>query len=293
MPKLGRFTSDAAKGKYLRAYDAMAAEWPVASRDIDVETSFGTTRVRKSGDGDGAPLLLMPGIGGSCLFWHAVIEELGRDRVVYTPDVMGWQGRCEQTAPIRDEGDIAAWVDEVIAGLGVDRVHLAGYSLGAWLAAVAAAYRPERVASLSLLEPAPATFTRPKWSLLFKFMVAGARPTRAKMEKLNAWLSPRIELSELEWEILLAGFKFRPGMPWARPLTDERLAGITMPVMVLFGSETVVHDPEVVAERVRGVIPSADIEIYPGAGHDLLWAIPERVIPRWLEFAGTHDRVRA
>lgn len=293
MPKVGRFKNNEAETTFFEAYEAVAAQWPVPSTVIDVETSFGTTRVRKSGAGEGLPLLLLPGISGSGLFWIEFIEELARDRVVYAPDVMGWPGRCQQTAPLRGEADIADWVAETITGLGVDRVHLVGYSQGGWMAAVVGAYHPERLASLTLMEPAPATFARPPWKVLFKFLAAGARPTRENMEKFNRWLSPTVEIPDDVWPMLLAGFKFRPGMPWPRPLTDERFSASTAPLLVLFGADTVVHDPEIAAQHVRQHIPSADIEIYPGAGHDLLWAMPERVIHRLLDFVSLHDQVRA
>src|SRR5258708_1645757 len=100
MPKIGRFTSDEAKDTFLRTYDALAAQWPIPSTQFDVETSFGTTRVRKSGTGEGAPILLLPGMPGNGQAWLRFIEDLARDRVVYTPDVMGWAGRCQQTAPL-------------------------------------------------------------------------------------------------------------------------------------------------------------------------------------------------
>ncbi|MFE3259154.1 alpha/beta fold hydrolase [Nocardia sp. NPDC059091] len=63
--------------------------------------------------------------------------------------------------------------------------------------------------------------------------------------------------------------------------------------MVLFGATTVANDPEVGARRVRERIPGAEVEIYPGVGHEMLWAIPEQVIPRFLDFVNEHDRVRA
>ncbi|WP_280436826.1 hypothetical protein [Nocardia carnea] len=43
-------------------------------------------------------------------------------------------------------------------------------------------------------------------------------------------------------------------------------------MLVLFGVETVVDDPEIGAARARKYIPSVDVEIIPGIGHDLLWA---------------------
>ncbi|MBL1078875.1 alpha/beta fold hydrolase [Nocardia sp. 2] len=298
MPGIGRFTSDEAKVAFLRAYDAAAAQWPVPSTDLDIETSFGTTRVRRSGSGDGTPILLLPGLSGNGLMWWPLIEELTRDRVVYTPDVIGWAGRSEQTAPVRDEDDIATWVIELLDALGLDRVHLAGTSVGSWLAIVVGARHSERLASLSMLEPGGATFTKPRWRVLLKFLAAGTmagiRPSRERMEKFTNWLAPGSmdAFTDLDWTMLLAAFKFRMALPWERPLTDAQLAAVTAPLLVLFGANTVANDPEVGAKRVREHIPSAEIEIYPGVGHELVTAKRDIVIPRFLAFADKHEPVR-
>lgn len=292
MPKIGRFTSDEAKADFLRIYDSWAQRWPVPSTVVDVETSFGTTRVRKSGSGKGAPVLLLPGTSGNGLIWQRFIEDFASEREVYTPDVIGWPGRCVQTAPVRDGADVAKWVVETLDGLGESRVHLAGNSLGAWMAIMVGVYHSDRLASLTLFEPGGATFAKPKWRLLLKFLAAGLRPTPDRMRKLNAWLTPRAELSEDEFAMAMAALKFRPGMPWDRVVTDAELAAITTPTLVLFGAETVVNDPELGAARARQHIPAADVQIYPGIGHDLLWADQEVVIPRFLEFADSHDQVR-
>ncbi|MFC9994198.1 alpha/beta fold hydrolase [Nocardia sp. NPDC127526] len=293
MARIGRFTSEEAKASFLRDYDAAASKWPVPSTNLDVETSFGTTRVRRSGSGDGAPLVLLPGIGGNGQIWYRVIEELARDHVVYTPDVIGWAGRCVQTAPVRDAEDVAKWMEQVFDGLGADRVHLAGNSLGAWLAGAVAVYRCERLASLTMIEPSASTFAKPRLGLLFKFLKAGIRPTPERMRKFNKWLMPGFELTDAEMAVAMGALKFRMAMPWDRPFSDEQLAAITAPSLVLFGAETVVGDPELAAARARGHMPSAEVEIYPGIGHDLLWANPDQVVPRFLSFTDAHDPVRA
>ncbi|MFD4366633.1 alpha/beta fold hydrolase [Rhodococcus sp. NPDC058521] len=293
MPKIGRFTNEEAKTEFFRLYDTAEASWPVPSTAVDVNTSFGTTRVRKSGRGEGAPVVLLPGIGGNGLAWRRFIEALARDHVVYTPDVIGWAGRCVQTAPLHNAEDVARWMDETITGLGEDRVHLAGNSLGAWLSGATAVYRPARIASLTLIEPSAATFAKPSWGLLLKFLRAGIRPTPDRMREFNTWLMPRAELDDEEFAVAMAAVKFRMGMPWDRKFTDEQLSSIAAPSLVLFGAETVVGDPELAADRARAFIPNVETEIYPGIGHDLLWANPEVVIPRFLRFADSHDPVRS
>ncbi|WP_162958285.1 hypothetical protein [Nocardia yunnanensis] len=50
------------------------------------------------------------------------------------------------------------------------------------------------------------------------------------------------------------------------------------------------HDIEA---SLRDHLPAAVVDIYPGVGHEMLWAIPDQVIPRFLDFVRQHDEVRA
>lgn len=293
MPKIGRFTDGDAQEAFQRAYDVVASKWPVPSTSVDVETSFGTTHVRKSGTGVGSPIVLLPGLGGNGQMWCRFIENLARDHVVYTPDVIGWAGRCEQTATVKDAKDVARWMADVLDRLGESRVHLAGNSVGAWLAGSVAVHRSDRLATLTMFEPSAATFAKPRWSVLLKFLAAGIRPTPDRMRKLNDWLMPHAELTDEEFAVAIAAVKFRMAMPWDRTFTEEQLAAVTVPSLVLFGADTVVADPVAGAVRARNHMRSAETEIYPGIGHDLLWANPDQVIPRFLAFADSHDPVEA
>lgn len=293
MAKIGGFKNAAGEQRFLAAYEALAARWPVPSTEREVPSSFGSVSVRESGAGEGAPIVLLPGIGGNGQVWYPFIGELARDHVVYTPDVIGWAGRYPQTAPVRDTADIAAWFVEVLDGLGVRRVHLAGNSFGAWLACAVAVHRSDRLASLTLLEPSAATFARPRLGLLAKFIVSGLNPTPERMRKFNRWLMPRYVMDGASLELAAAITTFRMGLPWDRPFTDEQLAAIDAPTLVLFGAETVVADPEVGAARARAGIAGAQAEIMPDIGHDLLWANPEQVVPRFLAFVESHEQARA
>lgn len=290
MPKIGQFKNDEARDEFIHAYDTFAAQWPLPSTEIDVETSFGTTYVRRSGSGDGVPLLLVPGISGNGQIWAPFIEDLAGERVVYTPDVIGWAGRSTQTTPLADGADLARWMVELLDGLGEERIHLAGNSMGAWISMNIAVHHSERLASVTLFEPGGATFARPRASVLLKFLVMGIRPTPERLRKFHKWMMPGYEHTDEEFAMIVAGLKYRMGVPWERTITDDELARVSAPLLVLFGAETITNDPEIQAARVRRHIPSADVEIQPGVGHDLLWANPDQVIPRFLSFVERYDQ---
>lgn len=72
-------------------------------------------RVTEPGD-DGVPQpaghpVLLPGRAGTSIMWAPNLAALAADRPVWTVDLIGESGRSEQTAPIRDAADQAAWLD--------------------------------------------------------------------------------------------------------------------------------------------------------------------------------------
>lgn len=288
MPKIGRFKNDASQQAYDRVYRELEGTWPVPSTQLDVPTSFGTTHVRKSGTGTRTPIVLVHSLGANCLQWHIVIEDLCRDRVVYALDTIGTAGRSVQTAPLTGESDLSAWVGEVLDELGLDRVHLVGYSQGAWHAVLVALNAPERLASVTLIEPG-GVFDKPSWSVLLKMIRAGMRRTDENIRKLNDWMSPGYVLNDLEFALAKEALNYRPGIGWARMLDDSEVRSIAVPMLVISGAETVVSTPERVAARLADLLPRAEMEIYPGTGHGILGHIPDRVTPRILTFVEQHD----
>ena len=288
MPKIGRFKNEASKQAYESIYRELEGTWPVPSTQLDVPTSFGTTHVRRSGTGTETPIVLLHAVGANGLQWHIVIEDLCRDRVVYALDTIGTAGRSVQTAPLTGESDFATWVGEVLNELGVDRVHLVGYSHGAWHAVLVALHAPERLASVTLIEPG-GVFDKPSWRVLLKMIRAGMRRTDKNIRELNDWLSPGYVIGDREFALVTEALNYRPGVGWARMLKDAEVQSISVPMLVISGAETVVSSPEQVAARLADLVPEAEVEIYAGTGHGILGHIPDRVIPRLMKFVRNHD----
>lgn len=103
--------------------------------------------------GTGAPLVLLHGLGSSRRAWDPVLPALAARFDVIAVDLPGFgdsaplYGQAE-VPPARLAESVAVLLDD----LGVTAPHLAGNSLGGWVALELAARRP--VASLTLLSPA-------------------------------------------------------------------------------------------------------------------------------------------
>lgn len=285
---LGAFRDDTARSAYERAYAELATHWPLPSTETVVETAFGPTHVRTSGSGTRTPLVLLHGLNGTGLSWHAVVARLAADRVVHAPDVVGTAGRSTQTTPLTSPGDYGAWGEQLLDGLGLDRAHVLGYSEGAWFAALLGGRAPGRLASLTLGEGIT-TLVKPSPTVLARMITTSLWPTERRFARLDAWLSPGAEPNAEDRALARAAMRYRRRTPWPSPLGDAELAAITAPTLAFFGAETRLGDPDVAARRVLDHVPHAEVEIVPGGGHGVLWQLPDRVLPVVTEFVRRHD----
>jgi pimeloyl-ACP methyl ester carboxylesterase len=103
--------------------------------------------------GAGPPLVLIHALGSSRAAWDPVVDRLAEQFDVIAVDLPGF-GRSAPLPP-GDEphpARLAAAVGDLLDELQIDRPHVAGNSLGGWIALELARIRP--VSSLALLAPA-------------------------------------------------------------------------------------------------------------------------------------------
>ncbi|HEY5835350.1 alpha/beta fold hydrolase [Streptomyces sp.] len=123
--------------------------------DVGVAVAGGLLAVRRWPGAPGGPVVLAAhGLAGNGLAWGLVAEELGRaapEVTLIAPDLRG-RGRSRDVA---GPGGAARHADDLIAVLdrfGVDRAVLAGHSMGAFIACVAARRDPGRYSELVLVD---------------------------------------------------------------------------------------------------------------------------------------------
>jgi pimeloyl-ACP methyl ester carboxylesterase len=103
--------------------------------------------------GAGAPLVLLHGLGLSRRNWDPVVPALAEQFDVIAVDLPGFGDSAPLPAPVEPSpAALAAAVAGLLDELGVTAPHLAGNSLGGWVALELAGIRP--AASLALLSPA-------------------------------------------------------------------------------------------------------------------------------------------
>lgn len=270
---VGRYVSDAWRDRYFAACDAVFALGAPAVAEQDVETSFGTTHVYRYEPDDPAarsrtPVVLVHGAGSCSAMWYPNTPALSAERPVYALDTPGDPGRSVQREPIHQPGRAAQWLDETLDGLGLDRVHLVGTSYGGWLALNQAHRAPERLASVTLLDPGGLEKVGLRF---FVWIFAGFFATfapKALRPRLAAWLDqPVLVMPELRTMIRTGVRAYRIRRPAPLPLSEAELTTIRTPLYLVLGKRSLLLHPERQRERVPRLIPGARAEIVTGTGH--------------------------
>jgi pimeloyl-ACP methyl ester carboxylesterase len=278
--KPGSWVSDAAREKFVAAYERAFALWPQPCEEFDVETATATTRVHAyRPHPDGAPVVLLAGAGGNAAAWFPHAAALAGDGPVYGIDMPGDANPSIPRALMTPPASCAAWLDELLGKLSDRPAHLVGFSYGGWVALNQAIRAPGRVASITLLDPAGLTKLDARfWWWLSISGLASMTPMPLR-RCLARWLdSPFMaeqELMTLMWAGI-RGYHAEPKFPDV--LTDDELRAVGVPVLLITGARSALLTPA--EARARGsLMPHAEVAIVPGshAGFNRIDALNDRI----------------
>jgi pimeloyl-ACP methyl ester carboxylesterase len=268
---------------------------PTPRSTLDLETSFGRVRVYEfaaaSADRAAIPVVLLPGRTSGVPMWASNLPDLAAARTTYALDALGDAGLSVQIRPIRDAADQADWLDQVLAQLPVRSVHLLGHSFGGWLAANYAARHPERVQTLTLLDPV-FVFQGLRWRVYLISLPASLpflpRSLRTRMLSTigGGPVQPDDPVARMISE---ATEHYAVKLPVPERLTSTQLRALNMPVYAALAGRSVMHNGAHAADVARAEIPDPTIELWPEATHSLPMEQAATLDRTILAFMAAHD----
>lgn len=282
--RVGHFVDDVGYDgfeHYLPAYRAGMAEMPPPSAILDVPTSLGSVRVyRFDGPDSGAPAVLLPGRSASTPMWADNLPGLLAHRTVYCLDTLGEAGLSVQSAPITSAADQARWLSETLAGLGVERAHLLGVSIGGWAAANLAVHDALRVASLTLLDPVMTFASIPLKVILVSGAMTSPGVPEALRRRILRWISGGTAVDDsvpVARLISAATIDFVIRLPAPKRIPDDQLRALDVPVLALLAGRSVMLNATRAAARAKELLPNGRVEVWPDASHAINGEFPERI----------------
>ncbi len=258
--------------------------------------------------GEGTPVVLIMGLGGSGRAWGLQLPDFARRHRVILPDNRG-VGRSDMPAGPYTMAGFAADLEAVLDAAGVTAAHLVGVSMGGLVAQEFYHLHPDRVCSLTLVAtgvgPADPAYVPPDqevWEVLT--MDRASSDPRTVTERMNALFyhpAYRARIPDLTDRILQ--FQERePQPPHAfhaqldsastHTLNSPRLHRVNVPCLVIHGADDRVWPPEN-ARYLAQHLPEARLELIPEAGHMLPLEQPREFNRRVLGFLADVDARQA
>jgi len=247
--------------------------------------------------GEGAPLVLVHGLGAGWRMWEPVLDRLAARREVIAIDLPGFGASLPGPSVPPTVGRLAELVAAFAAGVGHERFHVAGNALGGGIALELG--RAGRALSVCALSPVGFATRRER-------AVAGAslRATRALARLLAPVARTALggpgrrtavlgQLTGRPWRVppaagadALRGLAGAPGFEGGlRAGASYRAAGPppACPTTIAWGERDRLAPYRRQSARARGLLPQARHLTLPGCGHVPTWDDPERIAGVLLE----------
>lgn len=262
-----------AGGKAVRArYAQFLQHWPVANAQLRLPTAQGETFVVACGPADAPPVLLLHGSLANSSSWMGEVAAWSRQFRLYAVDMIGEPGFSAPSRPPLESEAYALWLDEVLAGLGVERAALVGISLGGWLALDYATRRPQRVSALALLCPGGVGKQRNILLWAAPLLLLGPWGQRLVLKRLGAralteGASPAARAFGDFMRLIQAST--RPRRDVLPRFSDAALRRLDQPLLAILGGKDAILDSAGTRARLAKCVPQADIRWLPDEGHFL------------------------
>jgi pimeloyl-ACP methyl ester carboxylesterase len=259
----------------------------MATRTYTLATDdAGPVEVTVSDTGEGHPFLLLHGGGGPQTF--AGFAELlagSRDARVIAPVHPGFGGTVRPDA-LASVGGLAALYVALLDELDLAGVTVVGNSVGGWIAAEMALLRSPRVGSVILVDAAglevPGHPVADFFSLTLDQVSQLSYHDPVKFGIDLATLPPAVQAAMPGNRASLAVYA---GTTFADPTLAGRLAGVTVPALVVWGEADRIVDPDY-GRAYAVAIPGAQFRLLAATGHLPQIETPDQLLAAILEFTG-------
>jgi len=227
--------------------------------------------------GKGTPLVLIHGFPLDHTSWDEVVSLLENEFDVITPDLRGFGESTTVETPYTIS-DMADDLAGLLNHFGIEKVALAGHSMGGYVALAFAKKYPQRVSGLGLVSSQAAADSPEGKQGRYKTAAAVEEKgvgivAEAMTPKLSA--DARVQTfvrAVIERQTPLAVIGALKAMAERENLLSY-LPAVTFPVTLLHGSADVLI-PIARAQEIKAVLPSARFVELQGAGHMPMMEFP-------------------
>lgn len=217
--------------------------------------------------GTGETVVLLHGAGFTRM-WLPLYEMFAEKTDFIAPEQPGF-GETPMPQWFRSFDDLTILYDQLFEQLGLDEVHLIGFSMGGWAAAEIASYYPRRLKSLTLITPVGLRLPDNPGVDIFQLSPEELMDRLFQDKQVMQEFLPDPDNFD-EGIHLYSEFSAAARVMWAPRYNlalERRLQRLRCPALVV-GGENDRLVPNEMSDRYAEVLPNARLERIPGTGHE-------------------------
>lgn len=222
----------------------------IEMRSVEIEGRH----VRYKVVGQGEPVILVHGLSASSLWWRRNVPILALHYQLYLVDLPGF-GSMSYPRSRFTLKNAAAWLLKWMEGIGLQKAHFIGHSMGGYICLWIAAHHPERVSRLILVAPAVIASVYSVFAYLTPLLISvrHLRPSFFPILLYDALRAGPLTIIRAASDLLTVD-------------VHDELKMVTAPTLLVWGEyDTLV--PLSVGYLVREEMKQADFLLLKGAGH--------------------------
>lgn len=234
-------------------------------------------------EGAGEATVLFHGAGFTRM-WLPFYAMLAQKLDFIAPECPGF-GETPMPKWVRSFDDLTILYDQLFEQLGLDRIHLIGFSMGGWAASEFASYYPRRLKSLSLITPVGLRLEDDPGVDIFQLAPPELMDRLFKdKDVMMQWLPDGENFDE--GIHMYSEFSAAARLMWAPRYNlalERRLQRLTCPTQVI-GAEEDRLVPNAMSDKFAAVLPNCQLTRLDGTGHEPLLERPRELADALIAF---------
>ena len=239
----------------MKLYDEKLKSLQIDYQDIDIDTSFGRTRVVRAGNETGKPIVIFHGFNAGAPITLEAVIGLMPSYNLFVIETVGQTTKSEGCRMnIRDDS-YAVWANEVIEKLGLSHINVVGISYGAFILEKVIMHNPHTIEKCILVVPSGIVNSN-FWESLNKLAIPMLKWRLTRNERylkafLKAFIPPNDPFIESMLTIMMKGTYLDTRIP--RILKMEDVNHFSKPVYVIAAENDVYFPGEKVINRSKSL----------------------------------------
>jgi len=243
LPKNSVYRSKKGRNQFQEYYDKTLSLLPPGVQTSVHPTSFGNTHVTCMGNPQGKPLLVLPGMSTVGPIMLDFFAYLAKDHWLIAPDLIGQPGRSADVLFSPNNNAYGKWLIELLDGLSIEQVNIAGASFGGAIGLELLKLAPERVNKHALVVTAGLTpqipYLKIYAKLLFSWLAYRFFPVKSTLPTIAGPLSRHWTPENLEYlDIVIRETAFWRHRP-AGPFFKQDMPSSMQPTLIIFSQDDV------------------------------------------------------